>query len=883
MSILKKKPKSVGAIWAAGLCIGCGTCASACPKGAVSIKRHSWKGFYFPEIDQRLCNQCGYCLQACPGGSVNFQHLATEFLDGQSSDKLIGTFSQLYIGHASSFKIRYNASSGGLVTSLLCYALEHKIIDGALVLTMSESNPLETEPRIATTPDEIMAAAGSKYCPAAPNVKLREILAMPGRYALVGLPCHVHAVRKWQLIMPDLRSKIAFICGLFCANSSTYLGTEYFLKSHGIDPRLVSEIRYRGEGWPGKIKVALRDGTIKFFPRPASEKSWHRRALLISAFHYDFIHPRCLLCPDQTAELADISFGDPWLPEYTQVERLGKSLIIVRTRVGSELVNAALRDGAIVAEPVELNVVKRAQNYSFKQGVGSRLKLRALIGLSVPDYGKRELRVSLGSCWGLLYYLPSFISHQRILWPLIRVLALFRYRLMSAIRFGKRVTRFLLRIMFRRQRSGQIAETHHQLSVEPVFKEGNAGPKILLIGAPISRNFGGPSLLEATRLVLGRVLPGARYVFISPLIEDLPLADQYDVKIIHAVPIKNLILGALIRKFLGRLIGTLEVQRVLKAYEEADLVIDVWGIGFSDTLSKGSFRSCLFSGGRFLVGKILGKPVIKYTADLGPFETRWNRFFSRLYFNHTVDLILARSEITKERLVTLRIKTPIIVCPDTAFMLPAKTSFFSLKLAEERADRPIVGFSVSHMSSRQAGDEERYIKLMAGLADHILEVTGGKLLFLPNELSFDLALDDRHFTHMVIEKMTRQDQVMVAPVESLTAQELKGVIAQCEVVVASRYHTIVAALSQAIPVLAIGWHAKYEGVMDLVGQGEFVCQVRFMSADELQIKFDRLWASRDEARANIKSALPCIEEKIMHGAIRVANLVAPRGMSYLNI
>lgn len=865
---------NIAAVWKKGLCTGCGTCASACPKGAVRVERDRRKGVYFPTIDQRLCSQCGYCLQVCPGESVDFQHLAAEFLDGQSRDELIGIFNALYIGHASSYEIRYNASSGGLVTSLLIYALERKMIDAALVLTMSDSNPLETEPRIATTPDEIISASGSKYCPSATNVKLRELLVTPGRYAVVGLPCHVHAIRKWQSINPDLRQRIPFVFGLFCANTNTYLATEYFLKYHRIDPPLVSGIRYRSEGWPGKIRVTLKDGTVRIIPRATTETKWWRKAVFASAFHYDFIHPRCLLCPDQTAELADISFGDPWLPEYKRVERAGKSLIIVRTKIGSELVAAALRDGAVVIEPVELDIVKRAQNYSFKQGVGTRLKVRTFLGLPVPDYGKRNLGFSLRALSSTFHYLPSFVSHYRFLWPLIRATALLRYQLMTVNRLARRGVGFLLRLVgLRRRHAAQEKQMLQPAESKSIFGSQTAGTRILLIGAPISRNVGGPSLLEATRLVLERALPGSRYAFVSPLVEDLSLANQYGMKIMTTVPIKNLILAALVGRALGITIGTPTVRRVLQAYTEADLVIDIWGIGFSDAIAKRTFQSYLFSGGRFLVGKILGKPVVKYTADLGPFESRWNRFFSRFYFNHTVDLILARSETTKKRLVELGVKTPIIVCPDTAFLLPSEHSSFSLRLAEERAYRPIVGFSVSHMAGRQARDKERYIKLMAELADYVAEVTGGKLVFLPNELSSDPALDDRYFTNCVLSKMKKRDETVVAPVEALTARQFKGVIAQCDAVIASRYHTIVAALSQAIPVLAIGWHAKYEGVMELVAQEEFVCHVRSMSADELKAKFDKLWSLRDEIRSTITSALRAIQERIMHGALEVAHLV----------
>ena len=47
------------------ICVACGACAKACPKGAISI----WKGCY-ARVKAEKCVGCGLCAKTCPAGCV---------------------------------------------------------------------------------------------------------------------------------------------------------------------------------------------------------------------------------------------------------------------------------------------------------------------------------------------------------------------------------------------------------------------------------------------------------------------------------------------------------------------------------------------------------------------------------------------------------------------------------------------------------------------------------------------------------------------------------------------------------------------------------------------------------------------------------------------
>ena len=149
-------------------------------------------------------------MKVCPGHEVDFKGLNLEIFGKEPEDILIGNYLNCYVGHATDYDIRYNSASGGLVTALLIFALEEGLIDGALVTRMKKDKPLEPEPFIARTREEIIEARGSKYCPVPANVALREILeANEGeRFAVVGLPCHIHGMRRAQRVDARLKERV---------------------------------------------------------------------------------------------------------------------------------------------------------------------------------------------------------------------------------------------------------------------------------------------------------------------------------------------------------------------------------------------------------------------------------------------------------------------------------------------------------------------------------------------------------------------------------------------------------------------------------------------------------------------------------------------------
>jgi len=299
----------------------------------------------------------------------------------EAEDVILGSYQECYIGHAAESGIRYKASSGGVVTGLLIYALERGIIDGALVTRMNKNRPWEPEPFIARTRDEIIEASKSKYCPVPANVMIKELLsAQEGeRFAVVGLPCHIQGIRKAERVYKKLRARVVIHIGLFCSHTDTFWQTDYLLKSMNVSKDDLKSIRYRGGGWPGTMSVQLKSGRESSMP--------FHEAIFPHVVWFNAMN-RCLYCCDLTAELADISVGDPWIPEVIGKEKIGQSIVIVRTDDAQELILRAVHDECLNVTSISAEKVKESVSMgeTKKVDVQIRMALRKMLGKSVPDY-----------------------------------------------------------------------------------------------------------------------------------------------------------------------------------------------------------------------------------------------------------------------------------------------------------------------------------------------------------------------------------------------------------------------------------------------------------------------------------------------------------------
>jgi coenzyme F420 hydrogenase subunit beta len=318
-----------------GLCTGCAACVVACPHPVLDYEADG--GVYKPfhlEIDggPEDCTHgqkgCTMCTRACPRfrnweSEIDTQRFARERTD----DEVFG-IGDVLLARASDPELVENGQDGGVVSAVLLYALEHDVIDAALVSGLEgDGSTWVARPSVARTREDVLATAKSRYTYSANLLAYPE--AVEGgaeRIALVGMGCMASAPGAMQARKAGkIARRLSLTIGLLCSKTfDDAIFEGLFEAKYGIKRAAIAKMNIKGV-----FQLWTKDGG--YYEVPLKEAHAYTRE-------------GCTQCPDFAAEHADLStggigaFGD-W------------TLVIVRTDLGREIVSAMKELGLLETRP----------------------------------------------------------------------------------------------------------------------------------------------------------------------------------------------------------------------------------------------------------------------------------------------------------------------------------------------------------------------------------------------------------------------------------------------------------------------------------------------------------------------------------------------------
>lgn len=353
---------------------------------------------------------------------------------------------------------------------------------------------------------------------------------------------------------------------------------------------------------------------------------------------------------------------------------------------------------------------------------------------------------------------------------------------------------------------------------------------IALFGLFGSGNTGNDGSLEAMLGIIDRGCPAAQLLCIC--------GDPANIERDFAIPTEPIHRDWSRNPFVRKLANLVRAYRRLRG---CDLLI-VPGTGALDDFGTGPTGLPLALFTWCLAARLRGAKVAFVSIGAGPIEHPLSRWLMRW----AVALACYRSyrdQLSKDFVEGIGVRTEgDEVYPDLAFLLDLPAN------ARPPSGTRDVGLGTMTYQGwhndpgRGAASYAEYLRRMTEFALWLLD-RGHRIRLLMGDNSDQRAIDD--LQSLLTESRPGLSSEQVRASHCRTLHDLMAQIAETDIVVATRFHSVVCSLKLGRPMVSIGYAKKNDVLMEDAGLGGFCQAVETLDVDLLERQFTELAAAAD--------------------------------------
>jgi colanic acid/amylovoran biosynthesis protein len=255
--------------------------------------------------------------------------------------------------------------------------------------------------------------------------------------------------------------------------------------------------------------------------------------------------------------------------------------------------------------------------------------------------------------------------------------------------------------------------------------------------------------------------------------------------------------------------------------------------------------------------KSRGKKLVLWGCSIGPEDISERKLEDLRSF----DLILARETLTYELLRSHGLMN-VRLCADAAFTMEKE----ELPLPAGWQEGNTLGLNFSPLVwNRNKNSQTAVSELIA----HILDTTDLTIALTPHVI--EAGNDDYGILKKYYEEFEATGRVLLLP-NNLNAIQYKGYIARMRFFIGARTHATIAAYSNCVPTMVLGYSVKSKGIAkDLFGEEKLVLGIEeIANRSKLIAKFDEMFNEEVEIRAKLLQIIPQIK-KMSYRAVEYLN------------
>lgn len=303
-----------------------------------------------------------------------------------------------------------------------------------------------------------------------------------------------------------------------------------------------------------------------------------------------------------------------------------------------------------------------------------------------------------------------------------------------------------------------------------------------------------------------------------------------------------------------------KARHLLSHIREADVVIDLNGYALT---SKFGLFSMVFWFEGMMLAKLGRTPFVMFPQSVGPFDDWRGRQLVKNLLPHCEDRYV-RGSVSKEYLEEIGI-TDVTVKPDTAFLFEAKETEQSEDLVNEIGGP----FATIVPNARLHERWPEYTGEVVELINHVTGDHDKEVLLLPHEYKADGDFDDRNVIEEIMSQHSGSEAQIHTVSQEFSAEELKSIVGESELLIGSRLHSTVAGTSMEVPTIALGWSRKYYEILEFFDLEEYVWFPEQYDRSSIIDQIDGILEGSSENEEKIKRNIEDVKQHARHPFERV--------------
>lgn len=300
-------------------------------------------------------------------------------------------------------------------------------------------------------------------------------------------------------------------------------------------------------------------------------------------------------------------------------------------------------------------------------------------------------------------------------------------------------------------------------------------------------------------------------------------------------------------------------------YIKSDIIVSTAG-GYQYSSGKGITFLLL---NYILILSILGKkPLYFLPQSFGPYNYSWEKTITRIVCNRS-RIVMVREPVSLQNLIECNIhKDKIVLLPDIAFGFIGATQeeanhWFINHGIDLQRDRPLLGMTVIDWRAfyprfhRQLEYEDAIISLIEFFSISL----NGKVIILPQTWGPTQAEDDRVIANKIGNKLTHLSNNLLVINQSIHPQLLQAIFGTMDVVVGTRMHSNIFAMTHGVPALPIGYLHKSVGIAQMLGVEQWVIDINEIDSDILIQRFKEFWQQKEAIKSTLQVKIKLLIEE----------------------